>query len=32
MKDENLDAFLPPKPNENCILNTNTYSWDCEIL
>lgn len=27
--DENLDAFIPPKPNENCILNTNTFSWDC---
>lgn len=29
--DENLDAFIPPKPYENCILNTATYSWDCEI-
>lgn len=28
--DENLDAFIPPKPYENCILNTITYSWDCE--
>jgi hypothetical protein len=30
--DENLDAFIPPKPNENCILNTSTFSWDCEDL
>jgi hypothetical protein len=27
--DENLDAFIPPKPSENCTLNTSTFSWDC---
>lgn len=27
--DENLDAFIPPKPHEDCILNTLTYNWDC---
>lgn len=25
--DANLDAFIPPKPNENSILDTNTYQW-----
>lgn len=24
-----LDAFIPPKPSENCILNNQTLSWDC---
>lgn len=27
--DANLDAFIPPKPSEDCILNITTYSWDC---
>ena len=25
--DEN-DVFIPPKPSENSILNTNTWTWD----
>ena len=27
--DENLDAFIPPPLREDCILNIDTYSWDC---
>lgn len=27
--DETLDAFIPPKPREDCILNITTYNWDC---
>lgn len=27
--DETLDAFLPPQPGPDCILNVQTYSWDC---
>lgn len=27
--DENLDVFIPPKPSEDCVLNTTTYNWDC---
>lgn len=24
-----LDAFMPPKPHDDCVLNTETYQWDC---
>ena len=27
--DYDLDAFVPPKPYDDCVLNTDTYSWDC---
>lgn len=27
--DSDLNAFIPPKPSEDCILNTTTFSWDC---
>lgn len=27
--DPELDVFLPPKPSEDCILNTSTFTWDC---
>lgn len=30
--DENLDAFIPPKPNDSCILDNTTYSWICENI
>ena len=26
--DETLDAFLPPKPQEDAILNETTFSWE----
>lgn len=26
---EKLDAFIPPKPSEDCLLNETTFSWDC---
>ena len=29
--DSNLDAFIPPKPYESWILNTNTCQWDPPI-
>jgi hypothetical protein len=25
--DEELDAFIPPKPSEDAILNTETFTW-----
>jgi hypothetical protein len=28
--DENLDAFIPPKPNEHCVLDITSYQWSCE--
>jgi hypothetical protein len=27
--DANLDAFIPPKSNEDCVLNQETFTWDC---
>jgi hypothetical protein len=24
---EKYDAFIPPKPSDKCILNTNTFQW-----
>lgn len=27
--DETLDAFIPPKPSEDCILDQNTFTWNC---
>lgn len=27
--DENLDAFIPPKPSENCVLDEETCTWVC---
>lgn len=30
--DPALDAFLPPQPAEDCVLNTTTYDWDCPEL
>jgi len=29
--DEELDAFIPPKPYESWILNETTYSWEAPI-
>lgn len=26
---ESLDAFIPPKPDENCVLDTDSYQWVC---
>jgi hypothetical protein len=27
--DELLDAFIPPKPSEDCVLNKETCRWEC---
>lgn len=27
--DEELDAFIPPKPSEDCVLNEETCTWVC---
>lgn len=27
--DSELDAFLPPRPADDCVLNPETYSWNC---
>lgn len=27
--DENLDIFIPPKPHEDCILDTESCGWIC---
>jgi len=29
--DENLDAFIPPKPYESWVLNENTLEWEAPI-
>jgi len=29
--DETYDAFIPPKPEENSILNTETFLWETPI-
>jgi hypothetical protein len=29
--DEQLDAFLPPKPYDSWVINTSTYSWEAPI-
>lgn len=29
--DQNLDAFIPPKPRSDCILDTSTCKWDCPV-
>ncbi len=29
--DEDLDAFIPPKPYESWVLNENTFSWEAPI-
>ena len=29
--DENLDAFLPPKPQQSWVLNQETYTWEPPI-
>jgi hypothetical protein len=26
--DEDLDAFIPPKPSEDAVLNEETYTWE----
>lgn len=27
--DSTRNAFIPPKPNEDCILNEETCNWEC---
>lgn len=30
--DEALDAFIPPKPGDDWILNEETYSWEPKLI
>lgn len=30
--DENLDAFISPKPFNSWVLNENTCQWECPVL
>lgn len=30
--DETYDAFIPPKPEENSILNTETFLWETPVV